>query len=126
MKSKTAFPLLTLFLWLAAMLAPAPAATYTDGSTSFTVTFNDPSGNYSARVDAFWITDSTGAFVQNIRKDAATRQQYLYQWAAARKTTTIDGYSGRHHFNLDPRHRHLGLPRHQRDGGAGRLVQTLC
>jgi len=89
--------LLSLFL-LVLLGAVSPgsgqAAASTDGTVTFHVTFRDPSGNYSARVDAFWVTDGSGQFVQNLRKDAGTRQQYLYQWAAARKTTVIDGYSG--------------------------------
>ncbi|HYG34181.1 MAG TPA: hypothetical protein VEC99_05330, partial [Clostridia bacterium] len=71
----------------------AQAAT-TDGTASFTVTMSNPSGGYSGRVDAFWVTDANGKFIQNVRKDAGTRQQYLYQWAAARTTTAIDGFSG--------------------------------
>jgi hypothetical protein len=69
-------------------------AASTDATASFTVTLADPPNNYNRRVDAFWVTDASGKFVQNVRKDAATRQQYLYQWAAVRTTTTIDGYSG--------------------------------
>jgi hypothetical protein len=92
-------PIRALLLLLTAVLLcllpqPARAATYTVGTNTLTVTFSDLSGGYSARVDAFWVTDAAGNFVQNIRKDAGTRQGYLYQWAAARKTTAIDGYSG--------------------------------
>ena len=92
-------PIKNILLLLTAMLLVslpnlAGAATYTVGTNTLTVTFSDPSGNYSARVDAFWVTDAASNFVQNIRKDAATRQNYLYKWIAARKTTAIDGYSG--------------------------------
>ena len=92
-------PLRNVCLLLAALLLVAlprltGAATYTIGTNTLSVTFSDPSGNYSARVDAFWVTDAAGNFIQNIRKDAATRQNYLYKWIAARKSTAIDGYSG--------------------------------
>jgi hypothetical protein len=60
-----------------------------------TVTLSDPSGNYDRRVDAYWITDSAGRFVQTVRKDAASRQQYLYQWHAVHGSwEAVDGYSG--------------------------------
>ena len=87
-------PIKNILLLLTAMLLVslpnlAGAATYTVGTNTLTVTFSDPSGNYSARVDAFWVTDAASNFVQNIRKDAATRQNYLYKWIAARKTTAM-------------------------------------
>ncbi|HWI56443.1 MAG TPA: hypothetical protein VNZ22_04405, partial [Bacillota bacterium] len=74
---------------------PGAEAAGTDGKATFSVTLTDPPGNYAKRVDAFWVTDGAGKFIQNLRKDAATRQGYLYKWAAARgANTTIDGYSG--------------------------------
>lgn len=81
---------------LGGCLVPAlPAALYTDGTATFTVTFVDVAGQYDRRVDAIWVTDSSGRFVKTLRKDAANRQQYLYKWAAARGSyTTVDGYSG--------------------------------
>ena len=79
---------------LGAGLMQSVASAVTDGTASFTVTLNSPPGNYSQRVDAFWVTTDSGTFVQNVRKDAATRQGYLYQWAAVRTTTAIDGFSG--------------------------------
>ena len=79
----------------AAALRLQAAATYTDGSATFTVTMQDLSGEYSARVDAFWVTDATGRFIQNVRKDAANRQRYLIQWTNFNNNyTAIDGYSG--------------------------------
>ena len=81
MRFARAVSLLTRLGWLLA--AAAPAAT-TDGVATFTVTLSDPAGNYNRRVDAYWVTDSTGKFVQTVRKDAATRQTYLYQsWPPA-------------------------------------------
>lgn len=71
------------------------SAAGTDGTATVTVSFADPSGGYSARVDAFWVTDGAGNFVQNVRKDAASRQRYLYKWTnMSHSYTTIDGYSG--------------------------------
>ncbi len=94
MKSSSFFLPGVLVLLLACHVRPASAATYTDGTASLTVTMSDPPGNYSARVDAFWVTDAAGNFIKNIRKDAARRENYLYQWLAARDTTVIDGFSG--------------------------------
>jgi len=92
MRFARAVSLLTRLGWLLA--AAAPAAT-TDGVATFTVTLSDPAGNYNRRVDAYWVTDSTGKFVQTVRKDAATRQTYLYQYLAARGSWTgVDGSSG--------------------------------
>lgn len=94
MKSSSPLSFGLLAVLLAGLARPASAAAYTDGTASLTVTLSDPPGNYSARVDAFWVTDAAGNFIKNIRKDAARRENYLYQWLAARKTTAIDGYSG--------------------------------
>ena len=87
---------LLLLSALAALLAPAArVAAATTGTATFSVTFSDPSGNYPRRVDAFWVTDDAGNFIQTVRKDAATRQGYLYQWASKRGTwTAVDGFSG--------------------------------
>ena len=92
---KTKIKLLCAAL-LGAVLLPAVASAATDGAASLTVTLVSPPGNYPGRVDAYWVTDASGNWVQNVRKDAQTRQQYLYQWAAARTTTAVDvdGYSG--------------------------------
>jgi hypothetical protein len=81
-----------VFAVIVAVTAPAAS---TDGSATFSVVIGDPPGNYNKRVDAFWVTDSAGRFIQNVRKDANKRQGYLYKWAAARGSyTTIDGVSG--------------------------------
>ena len=70
-------------------------AASTPGSATVTVAFTDLSGGYSARVDAFWVTDAANNFVQNVRKDAGSRQRYLYKWTnMTHSYTTIDGYSG--------------------------------
>ena len=73
------------------------SAATTDGTASFGVTFVDPPGNFSARVDAFWITDSANKFIKNLRKDAASEQAYLSYWASVRANATVatvDGYTG--------------------------------
>lgn len=77
----------------------AGAAAYTSGTASFNVTLSDPSGNYNRRVDAYWVTDDAGNFVQTARYDAGTRRGYLYQWNAARPASwpynaPIDGTTG--------------------------------
>src|SRR5512147_2711785 len=84
--------ILSSFVWLP---QARTATTFTDGTASLSVTLSDPSGNYDRRVDAYWITDSAGRFVQTVRKDAASRQQYLYQWHAVHGSwEAVDGYSG--------------------------------
>lgn len=83
--------LLLSLIWL----PPSLRAAATDGTATLSVTLSDPSGNYNRRVDAYWVTDATGKFVQTVRKDAANRQQYLYKWIAARGSyTAVDGFSG--------------------------------
>jgi hypothetical protein len=76
----------------------APAATtYTDGTASFTVNLVSIPGNYSQRVDAYWVTDGAGRFVQTVRRDAGTRRNYLAKWIAARGSwpyDQVDGFSG--------------------------------
>ncbi len=80
----------------AGLIGTAPAATYTDGTATFTVTLSDPAGNYSnVHVDAVWVTDAAGHFIKSLRKDAAARQGYLSKWNAARGNwSQIDGYTG--------------------------------
>ena len=52
---------------LGLLLATAAPAATTDGAATFTVTLSDPTGNYNRRVDAYWVTDSTGKFsIENI------------------------------------------------------------
>ena len=95
MKAIRNLALVLTVLFGGTLLPAARAATYTDGTNTFTVTLVSLGGSYSPRhVDAYWIATSNGTWVQNIRKDSGTRQGYLYQWAAVRGNTTIDGYSG--------------------------------
>ena len=93
---KTTMKLLCAGMFGALFMQASALAASTDGTASFTVTLSDPSGNYNRRADAYWVTDASGNFVQNARKDAQTRLNYLYQWKAVPggNTTTIDGYSG--------------------------------
>ena len=86
-------------LCVANMPPLALAAAYTGGTASFNVTLSDPTGNYNRRVDAYWVTDDAGNFVQTARYDAGTRRGFLYQWNAARPASwpynaPIDGTSG--------------------------------
>lgn len=91
---------LVLTTLMCGMVPPAirAATTYTDGSVTFSVNLISIPGNYSPRVDAYWVTDAAGNFVMTMRYDAGSRRQYLYQWVAARGSwpynAPIDGYSG--------------------------------
>lgn len=91
-------PVLAILLACAGPPPTEAAPTYTDGSASFTVNLISIPGNYSQRVDAYWVTDESGAFVMTARYDAGTRRGYLTQWAAARGAwpynAPIDGFSG--------------------------------
>lgn len=67
----------------------------TDGNASFTVTLVTIPGNYSQRVDAYWVTDAAGNFIMTLREDSASRANYLYQWNAVKAGDTyVDGFSG--------------------------------
>ncbi len=85
-----------LFLALVASLVPgiSPAAN-TDGLATFTVTLNTPvtGATYgSAHIDAVWIEDSAGHFIQTILKYQGGNTSDLTQWYAQRGGFTgVDG-----------------------------------
>ena len=89
----------TLILMCAALFGSAwtetPALAATDGNASFTVTLVTIPGNYSQRVDAYWLADASGNFIMTLREDSATRANYLSQWNTAKAGDTyVDGFSG--------------------------------
>ncbi len=91
---KRAFTFIVAIILAVALTDRLPAAS-TVGTNTFTVTLTDPPGNYSAFVDAYWITDSAGKWVQTIRRDAGTRINYLRQWTnVTAGVRTVDGYTG--------------------------------
>jgi len=68
----------------------------TDGTVTFNVTLVDYGGNYAPRhIEAIWVTDGSGRFIKTLRRYAASRIQYLYQWHAAHGSyEAVDGSTG--------------------------------
>lgn len=73
--------------------APADA---TPGTATFRVTTLSAGAKYAPRhVLAIWVTDSQTNFVKTLKRQAGSRIQYLYKWAAARASYTgVDGTTG--------------------------------
>ena len=74
------------------------SATNTDGTVTFTYQLVNFSGGYAPNhVDAVWVAGPNPStnFLKSLRRDAVTRQNYLYKWNLWKKGyTPIDGISG--------------------------------
>ncbi|NLH74917.1 MAG: DUF2271 domain-containing protein [Verrucomicrobia bacterium] len=88
--------LIAVLVILCACTDEAAAATATAGQATFQVTTKTANGRYAPRhVLAIWVTDAQGNFVKTLKRQAATRQQYLYKfWASAKNYTPVDGTTG--------------------------------
>ena len=78
--------------WLAAACAGAVS---TDGAATFRVSTRSYGGNYNPNhVLAIWVTDAQTNFVKTLKRQAATRVQYLYQWRAVSRSNVVDAVTG--------------------------------
>ena len=64
----------------------------TQGTCTFTVTtLRDIGAEYDPRhVLAIWVTTPSGAFVKTLKKQAASREQYLRTWVANSARNVVD------------------------------------
>ncbi|MCE9615399.1 MAG: DUF2271 domain-containing protein [Lentisphaerae bacterium] len=88
---------ITLAILLALVLPAAPGrAQTTDGIATFRVGTVTANGRYAPRhVLAIWVTDSQTNFIKTLKRQAAARSQYLYQWRARTGGyAPVDGVSG--------------------------------
>lgn len=77
------------------LIAPGSLLGQTDGSVAFSVTTSNPGHEYDPRnIMAIWVTTDSGGFVKTLKKRAASRQQYLYQWIAGTGQNTVDAITG--------------------------------
>lgn len=67
----------------------------TEGTAVFTVRTVTHNGNYAPdHVLAIWVTNESGQFVQTLKRRAASREQYLYQWISDSNRNDVDGTTG--------------------------------
>ena len=72
------------------------ARAQTQGTCTFTVTtLRDIGAEYDPRhVLAIWVTTPSGAFVKTLKKQAASREQYLRTWVANSARNVVDAITG--------------------------------
>ncbi len=68
----------------------------TQGTCTFTATtLRDIGAEYDPRhVLAIWVTNASGAFVKTLKKQAASREQYLRTWVANSSSNVVDAITG--------------------------------
>jgi len=67
----------------------------TNGTLTFTATTINQFGERQPKnIMAIWVTNSTGTFVKTLKKMAAQRVQYLYQWKANSASNVTDAITG--------------------------------
>ncbi|HPF98784.1 MAG TPA: DUF2271 domain-containing protein [Kiritimatiellia bacterium] len=87
----------TLMLVVTGLIASAGLvmAVSTDGTATFRVSTKSYSGAYSPNhVLAIWVTDAQTNFVKTLKRQAATRIRYLYQWGDVSKSNVVDAITG--------------------------------
>lgn len=87
---------LVLCVITALAVSAIPGFSQTPGTATFRVATVTANGNYAPRhVLAIWVTDSQTNFIKTLKRQAANRSQYLYQWHTRSGTyTNVDGVTG--------------------------------
>ncbi|HBA84433.1 MAG TPA: hypothetical protein DCZ95_10100 [Verrucomicrobia bacterium] len=74
---------------------PTVILAQTDGTATFRVSTKTANGNYAPNhVLAIWVTDAQTNFVKTLKRQAASRIQYLTQWGPKSQSNVVDGITG--------------------------------